>query len=128
MQETQVQNLGQEDTLEKEMATHSSILTWEIPWTEEPGELQSVESQKNQTWPRDWACMHVTKEIIIKASIISSNGNDSLKICEIFIHLFTHSFNKYWFNVTLYILGTAVDNKQKKPYKYLRCADVSQAL
>ena len=42
MQETQVQSLGQEDPLEKEMATHSSILAWEIPWTEEPGGLQSI--------------------------------------------------------------------------------------
>ena len=42
MQETQVQSLGQEDPLEKEMATHSSILAWEIPWTEEPGRLQSM--------------------------------------------------------------------------------------
>ena len=41
MQETQVWSLGQEDTLEKGMATHSSILRWRIPWTEEPGELQS---------------------------------------------------------------------------------------
>ena len=39
MQETWVQSLGQEDPLEKEMATHSSILTWKIPWTEEPGGL-----------------------------------------------------------------------------------------
>ena len=46
MQETWVQSLGQEDTLEKEMATHSSILAWEISWTEEPGELQSIQSQK----------------------------------------------------------------------------------
>ena len=45
MQETQVQNLGQEDLLEKGMATHSSILAWSTPWTEEPGELQSMESQ-----------------------------------------------------------------------------------
>ena len=42
MQETQVQSLGQEDPLEKEMATHSSILAWKIPWTEEPGGLQSM--------------------------------------------------------------------------------------
>jgi len=42
MQETQVQSLGWEDPLEKEMATHSSILAWRIPWTEEPGELQST--------------------------------------------------------------------------------------
>ena len=40
MQETWVRSLGQEDPLEKEMATHSSILNWEIPWTEEPGGLQ----------------------------------------------------------------------------------------
>ena len=44
MQETWVQSLGQEDLLEKEMATHSSILAWKIPWTEKPGRLQSMES------------------------------------------------------------------------------------
>ena len=45
MQETRVQSLGQEDPLEKGMATHSSVLAWEIPWTEEPGGLQFVGSQ-----------------------------------------------------------------------------------
>ena len=45
MQETQVQALGWEDTLEKEMAIHSSTFAWKIPWTEEPGRLQSVGSQ-----------------------------------------------------------------------------------
>ena len=49
MQEMQVQSLGWEDPVEEEMATHSSILVWEIPWTEEPGGLQSMGSQKNQT-------------------------------------------------------------------------------
>ena len=49
VQEVQVQSLGQKDTLEKEMATHSSILEWEIPWTEEPGGLQSIGSQKSGT-------------------------------------------------------------------------------
>ena len=44
--ETQVRSLGWEDPLEKELATHSSILAWEIPWTEEPGELQSMGSQR----------------------------------------------------------------------------------
>ena len=47
MQETQVQSLDQEDPLEEEMATHSSIFAWEIPWKEEPGGLQSMESQKS---------------------------------------------------------------------------------
>ena len=46
MLEMQVQSLGQEDPLEKEMATHSSILDWEIPWKEEPGGLQSMGSQR----------------------------------------------------------------------------------
>ena len=46
MQETQVQSLGWEDPLEKEMATQSSILAWKILWTEEPGGLQSMESQR----------------------------------------------------------------------------------
>ena len=52
MQETWVQSLGWEDPLEKGMATHSSILAWRIPWTQEPSSLQSMESQ----WVRyDWA-------------------------------------------------------------------------
>ena len=52
MQETRVQSLGQEDRLEKEMATHSSVLAWKTPWMEEPGRLQSM------GWQRvghDWA-------------------------------------------------------------------------
>ena len=44
--ETRVQSLGQEDPLEKEMAAHSSTLAWKIPWTEEPGRLQSMGSQR----------------------------------------------------------------------------------
>ena len=46
MRETQVQSLGWEDPLEKEMATHSSTLAWRIPWREEPGRLQSMGSQR----------------------------------------------------------------------------------
>ena len=46
MQETQVPSLGQEDSLEKEMAIHFSILAWRLPWTEEPGGLQSMGSQR----------------------------------------------------------------------------------
>ena len=49
MQESQVRFLGQEDPLEKEMAAHSSILAWRIPWTEEPGRLQSMGSQELDT-------------------------------------------------------------------------------
>ena len=46
VQETRVQSLGGEDPLEKEMATHSNTLAWKIPWTEDPGRLQSMGSQK----------------------------------------------------------------------------------
>ena len=49
VQETQVQSLGQEDTLEKEMATHSSALAWRIPWTEEPGGRATVHGV-TQSW------------------------------------------------------------------------------
>ena len=49
MQETQVQSLSREDLLEKEMATHSSILAWKIPWMEDPGRLQS---RGSQSWTR----------------------------------------------------------------------------
>ena len=49
MQETWVQSLGQEDPLEYKMATHSSIVAWEILWTEEPGRLQLMGLQKSQT-------------------------------------------------------------------------------
>ena len=52
MRETQVQSLSQEDLLEKEMATHSSILIWKIPWMEKPGRLQSMGSQRVG---HDWA-------------------------------------------------------------------------
>ena len=52
MQETQVRSLGWEEPLEKEMATHSSTLAWKIPWTKEPGRLQSMESQRVG---RNWA-------------------------------------------------------------------------
>ena len=53
-QETRLPSLGREDPLEEEMATHSSILAWEIPWTEEPGGLQSTGSQKSLARLSDW--------------------------------------------------------------------------
>ena len=49
MQETWIQSLSQEDTLEKGMANHSNILAWRIPWTEEPGGLQTMGSQRVRT-------------------------------------------------------------------------------
>ena len=58
MRETQVQSLGREDPLEKETATHSSILAWKIPWTEEPDRLQSVHGvAKSQTRLSDFTSL-----------------------------------------------------------------------
>ena len=56
-QETQVQSPGWEDPLEEKMANHSSILAWKIPWTEEPGGLQSMGCKESDTTE---ACMHCT--------------------------------------------------------------------
>jgi len=53
MEEMWAHSLSQEDALEEEIATHSSILAWEIPWTEEPGGPQSMGSWKSQTWLGD---------------------------------------------------------------------------
>jgi len=65
-QERQVRSLGKEDPLEKEITTHSSILAWEIPWTEEPGGLQSLWSQKNQTWLNNWAHKNILFSFLYK--------------------------------------------------------------
>ena len=59
MEETHIQSLGQEDPMEKGMATHFSTLAWRIPWTEEPGRLESIGSQRvGHNWS-DLACMQV---------------------------------------------------------------------
>ena len=57
-QETLVPSLGQEDPLEEGTATYSSVLAWGIPWTEEPGRLQSIGSQRVRHYRSDWACTH----------------------------------------------------------------------
>ena len=74
MWETGVQSLGWEDPLEKEMATHSSILAWEIPWTEEPDWLQAMVSQR------------VRHNLVTKQQ--SSVLNDSRKVCVLWIYQF----------------------------------------
>ena len=59
MQETSVRSLGQEDPLEKEMATHSNILAWRIPWTEEPGRVQSMGLQRVGQTERHHSLTHL---------------------------------------------------------------------
>ena len=70
MQETRGQSLGQEDPLEEGMATHSSILAWRIPWSEEPGGLQSMGSQRIR---HDWATnFHVRNSLCLQQAIIDT--------------------------------------------------------
>ena len=84
MQETQVWSLGLEDPLEKGMATHSSILAWEVPWAEEPGGLQSMGSQRVR---HDWVYEQTAtgqiyplklgvKKLIVSSLMLNSYKND----------------------------------------------------
>ena len=85
MQETQVHCLDQEDPLEKEIATHSGILAWKIPWTEEPGRLQSMGSQSQHNWATNtnttrkqkeeyWEVIFLCKNIYIHFILKSAMG------------------------------------------------------
>ena len=65
MQKMRVQPLGQEDPLEKEMATHSSVLAWEMPWTEEPGELLHGVT-KSLTWLSNWTWWDCRGEVLVE--------------------------------------------------------------
>ena len=72
MQDTLVQSLGQEDLLEKEVAPHSSILLWKIPWKEGPGRLQSM-GHKSRTQLSDFTFNNATDSIMTIISLINSN-------------------------------------------------------
>ena len=83
MQEIWVQSLGLEDPLEKEMATHSSILAWKISWTEEPGGLQSMVSQRIR---RDWVTntyLHLltTLKVTLRVRVLESILTYEVGIC-----------------------------------------------
>ena len=89
MQKTQVQSLGREDSLEKKTATYSSILAWEIPWTEEPGGLQTMgsqrvghdlatERQQEDKLHSDLRCWLSTMELIVEDTTSHSLRGDSL--------------------------------------------------
>ena len=73
MWETQVWSLGQEDPLEKEMATHSSTLPWKIPWTEEPGRLQSMGSQRVRHYWATWLSFPFLSSLIFRTWVHQSN-------------------------------------------------------
>ena len=79
MQETQVQFLGWEDPLKKEMTTHSSILAWRIPWTEEPGGLQSTGREESDTTER--LHMHTHKGATPTADTLENEDSTMLTWC-----------------------------------------------
>ena len=78
MQETWVQSLGQEDPLEEEMATHSIILAWEIPWTEDPGGLQSMGLNKSDT--TEFACTEIWHYKVMVKKYLEYIGFDNVGI------------------------------------------------
>ena len=78
LQETQVWSLGQEDLLEKGMATHSSILAWRVPWTEEPGGLQSMGSQRVR---HNWATNPFTFSFRLNDGFVCFVAQSCLTLC-----------------------------------------------
>ena len=72
MQEIQVWSLGWEDPLEKEVATHSNILAWKIPWIEEAGRLQPMGSKRVR---HDWACMHTAIYTLLELHVTEPETN-----------------------------------------------------
>ena len=93
MQETQVRSLGREDPLEKEMATHSTILAWKIPWTEEPGGLQSMGLQRVG---HDWATNTSTLYSCLKWLILYYMNCTSIKKKFKWLHLWLKCLECWW--------------------------------
>ena len=98
---TWVQSLGQEDTLEKGMATHSSISAWRIPWTEEPGGLQSIGSQRvGHNW-NDLAHMSIESvmssncPILCQPLLLLPSAFPSIRVCSNELALLIR-WTKYW--------------------------------
>ena len=93
MRETGVRSLGQEDPLEKEMATHSSILAWRIPWTEEPGRLQSMGSQRvgHRTWLSDFISFFLSR--LLPSLGIATITPISSRSCFQFAGVYTQKWN-----------------------------------
>ena len=74
MRETPIQSLGQEDPMEKKMATHSSILAWKIQWMEEPGRLQSMGVTKSQTRLSNFTSSFDSESFLVVHTLFSQDG------------------------------------------------------
>ena len=100
MRETGVQSLGQEDPLEKEMATHSSVLAWKIPWTEEPGRLQSMGLQRVR---HDWGTsLHFTSLLSEPAGQKNNNNDKKKQRYKEGLQL-RNSFKGFWMEYSIWI-------------------------
>ena len=106
MQETPVLSLGWEDLLEEGMATHCSLLAWRIPWTEEPGRLQSVRWQRVR---RDWATKHSSTELEKRPTLLC------FLIVFLFFRIRCHSLLKISF-----VKRTSIGMIDRCSYKYLQ--------
>ena len=111
MRETRVQSLGREDPLEKEMATHSSTLVWKTPWTEEPGRLQSLGSQRVG---HDWATSLSLSQLLLRCIISSVQQSDMVIYILSFLTLkqrvWETSLVAQWISVCLPTQGTWVQS------------------
>ena len=94
MQETWVQSLDQEDSLQEKVATHSSILAWRIPWTEEPGELQSMGFAKSQTQ----LSTHTYKKLVFHSLAYETQNKPYRNLSNYFIYstLYVHCYLQLW--------------------------------
>ena len=111
MRETQVQSLGWEDPLEKEMATHSGTLAWRIPWTEEPGRLQSMGSQRvgqdrasilGSKFTADGDCSHEFNSHLLLGRKAVTNLDSILKSRDIILPAKVHLVKAMVFPVVMY--------------------------
>ena len=97
MQETWVRSLGWEDSLEKEMATHSSTIAWKIPWTEEPGRLQSMGSQRvGHNWVTSLSLFTLLSKQVTMLRVYSYFHNRYSKNAIHYILLMTHFLKMFW--------------------------------
>ena len=118
-EETQVWSLGQEVPLEEVKATHSSILPWEIPWTEEPGELHSMGSQKSWTWLGKHSPGSPERHYHLKAERKGSWQNDVIQIRQ---SLYSHPWRMWTYQGQ----GSKKVRSNEAPESYILGEKVSQ--
>ena len=108
MQKTQVRSLGQEDTLKEEMATHSNILAWEIPWTEEPSRLHPWSYKESGT--TEHMCMHMLHDISFSSLKVN------LKLLCIVSKSMCNKVQTWWIKIAEVYSLTVLEARNLKPW------------